>query len=60
MAVRVVSVSMRVRRACRTSSRAVASCRMAGPLAVVSEARIDAGALARTASASSPEDEGER
>ena len=54
VAVRVVSVSMRVRRDWRTSSRAVASWRMAGPSAVVREARMEAGALVRTASASGP------
>src|ERR1017187_1910744 len=46
-ALRVAPVSIRVRRAWRTSSLAVASWRMAGPSAVESEARMDAGALAR-------------
>src|SRR6266702_1230190 len=53
-AVRVAPVSMMERRAWRTSSRAVASCRMAGPRAVLRVARTDAGALARIASTSGP------
>ena len=51
---RVALVSIRVRKAWRTSSRAVASCRIAGPLAVVSDARMEAGAEERMASASGP------
>src|SRR5580700_4735193 len=46
---------MRESSAWRKSSRAVASCRTAGPWSVLREATMDPGALERTASASAPE-----